>query len=75
MEPCSWPPAHNWFCSRILSVSPCGHVVCYGAKNHLVVVETAAAAQQRQADNRQETAPKCTVVSDAFDDRTRVSVG
>jgi hypothetical protein len=55
MEPCSWPPAHNWFSSSILSASPQG-VVCYGAKNHLVIVEPGAP-------------PKCTVSPQAFDDR------
>jgi hypothetical protein len=60
MEPCSWPPAHNWFCSSILCASPQG-VVCYGAKNHLVIVEPGAP-------------PKCTVLPQAFDDRTRVRI-
>jgi hypothetical protein len=82
MEACCWPPAHNWFCSRILSLSPTG-LVCYGAKNHLVVVEPAAAdtEQLSTADNwrergkrQQASPPKCTVIHEAFDDRTRVSV-
>ena len=76
MEPCSWPPAHNWFCSQILSVSPSG-LVCYGAKNHLVVVEpaqTRTADQQGRQESRGHASPKCTVLHEAFEDRTRVSV-